>query len=102
MTLAPGDPARAEDIVLAETAILATLPRLGYPLARTATRHVVIDHDTDSARITYRFDTGPAMRFGDVRFDGLETIKEAIYAALCRGNPVPPMIRRRWKPSAER
>ncbi|WP_188873735.1 autotransporter assembly complex protein TamA [Iodidimonas muriae] len=82
MTLAPGDPARAEDIVLAETAILATLPRLGYPLARTATRHVVIDHDTDSARITYRFDTGPAMRFGDVRFDGLETIKEGYLRRL--------------------
>lgn len=69
-------PARAADIVDAEDRIMLALPQLGYPLARTLDRRVVIDHDSDTARITYRINAGPAIEFGPVRFTGANRVKE--------------------------
>lgn len=69
-------PARAADIVSVEDRIMLALPNLGHPLARLLDRRVVIDHDSDTARITYRFDAGPAIVFGRVRFSGADRVKD--------------------------
>lgn len=83
-------PARAADIVNVEDHILLALPRMGHPLVRMLDRRVVIDHDSDTARITYRIDAGPAITFGQIRFTGAIRTKEDYLARLVpweRGDP---------------
>lgn len=75
LTLAPGDPVVARAVVTAESRIAALLPQHGHPLLRTAARRVVIDHSRRSARITYRFEAGPEVRFGELRFEDLESVR---------------------------
>jgi len=75
MGLTQGDPARAAAIVNAEDRIMAALPRHGHPLAVKGERRVVVEHDSDQLRVTYRIAAGPKVRFGVVRFEGGEGVE---------------------------
>lgn len=61
--LAPGDPARAGPVLAAEALLLDRLLQAGHPLATLAGRETVVDHDTRSMEILWRFAPGPAARF---------------------------------------
>lgn len=87
MAIKTGDPARADDIVAAEDRIMNRLPQLGYPLAVKNERTVVINHNRNTARITYRFDTGPRLRFGETRYRGGEDIQRGYLQRLTPWEP---------------
>lgn len=61
--LAEGDPARAEAVLSAETAIRDALRRSGHPLAAVAGREVWVDHDRRAMDIAWRFAPGPRATF---------------------------------------
>lgn len=64
-----GDPARAEAVLAAETAMRDALRNAGHPLAAVAGREITVDHDRRAMDITWRFAPGPRARFAtpDVR-----------------------------------
>jgi translocation and assembly module TamA len=72
-----GDPARTAPVVATETALLAALGDSGHPFAKTETRRVEIDKDTQTMDVTYTLDPGPVMRFGPVAIEGLERLDPA-------------------------
>lgn len=61
--LTEGDPARAEAVLAAETAMRDALRAAGHPLATVAGREVTVDHDRRSMDIAWRFAPGPRARF---------------------------------------
>ncbi|HWT11063.1 MAG TPA: outer membrane protein assembly factor, partial [Roseomonas sp.] len=67
--LAEGDPARAEAILAAESAMRDALRDAGHPLAAVAGREATVDHDRRAMDIAWRFAPGPRARFAapDVR-----------------------------------
>ncbi|RMD89319.1 MAG: outer membrane protein assembly factor [Alphaproteobacteria bacterium] len=82
LSLHPGDPARAADILAAEKRILDRLPELGHPLAEMRPREVVIDHATGSASVRYHIAGGPQLLFGAVSFTGAEDVDRGYLARL--------------------
>lgn len=64
-----GDPARAEAVLAAETAMRDALRNAGHPLAAVAGREITVDHDRRAMDIAWRFAPGPRARFAtpDVR-----------------------------------
>lgn len=72
--LAPGDPARAAEVVKAEASVLRLLHERGHPLAKTGDRTVLIDRDAKTMTVTLRYEPGPAARFGPVQVAGAQTI----------------------------
>jgi translocation and assembly module TamA len=72
-----GDPARTAPVVATETALLAALGDSGHPFAKTETRRVEIDKDSQTMDVTYTLDPGPVMRFGPVAIEGLERLDPA-------------------------
>ncbi|TXL73009.1 outer membrane protein assembly factor [Vineibacter terrae] len=70
LPLAVGQPAEAAKILSTDDEILNQLQRHGYALARIVKRDVLIDHDTRTARITWRIDPGPPATMGTVTFRG--------------------------------
>ncbi len=72
----PGDPARAERIVAAQRDALRLLARQGYPRAKIANQRAVVDHATMTMSVEVVIDSGPAARFGELRFSGLEQVEE--------------------------
>lgn len=71
-SLIEGQMARSEDIVAAEQQLLSFLGDKGYPFALADDRQVIVDHATRGVTVHYRVDTGPRVRFGDVRYEGLD------------------------------
>jgi translocation and assembly module TamA len=71
-----GKPARARDILDAETRLVAGVIARGYPLARITEQRYVADHAIDAVRVEVALDTGPPARFGRVTFIGLEDVDE--------------------------
>lgn len=75
--LKPGAPARSVDIVLAERALVAALAAEGYPFAAVLPRDVVADHATREVAVTYAFDPGPKVVFGEIDYEGLKSVEAA-------------------------
>lgn len=76
VTLKPGDPLRAE-AVLADKKALASHIADNYCLYRIdADYHVVIEHQTQSANVTFVVEDSPSVLFGNIDFTGLESIDE--------------------------
>lgn len=73
--LATGSPAESVAIVAAENAALNALMEAGHPLAKAEERSVVVDHAARSVAVTYHLKAGPELRFGEVRFEGLDRSK---------------------------
>ena len=62
-SLPEGDPARAEAVLAAESAMRDALRNAGYPLADSVGREITVDHDRQAMDITWRFAPGPRARF---------------------------------------
>jgi translocation and assembly module TamA len=75
-----GAAAEAAPIRDADTLLLRALGEHGYPLAEVAERRVVVDHDRRVVEVTVDLGLGPAARFGETQFAGLERIDRS-YAA---------------------
>lgn len=75
--VAPGAPARAADIVAAETAILRRLGRNAFPFAAIARRAVEVDHAARTVTVILDLALGSRARFGPVAVEGLEDVDPA-------------------------
>ncbi len=64
--VAVGDPADADRIAAAENALRARIGEQGFPFATITPPSLVIDHATQTARLTMPVDPGGARRFGQV------------------------------------
>lgn len=69
-------------IVNFEQAVLSRLPEIGYPQPRLIRRDVVVDHATATVALTLDIDPGPRAAFGEVRFEGLDSVKPAYLKRL--------------------
>ena len=54
---------------------MSKLPQLGYPRARLAVQDFKADHKDRKLTALVRIDTGPQVRFGEIKLDGLATVK---------------------------
>ena len=72
--LTPGAPARAQDILAAQTRLLDALRAEGYALARVPTPIVVEDPAANSLDITYSVNAGPRVDFGKISVNGLRSV----------------------------
>ncbi len=70
-----GQPARSETVALAFGQVMSKLPQLGYPRARLAVQDFKADHKDRKLTALVRIDTGPQVRFGEIKLDGLATVK---------------------------
>jgi translocation and assembly module TamA len=70
-----GKPARAPEIVAAESRLLASLAERGHPFAKTVERRVVVDHAAKAVEVTLSIDAGPPAVFGKLELEGLDDVK---------------------------
>lgn len=75
--LAPGAPARADDVLAAEAALLARLRREGHPLARIA-RQVTVDHPARAMDIAFTVTPGPRADFAEPEVTGTERVNPEV------------------------
>jgi translocation and assembly module TamA len=71
-----GMPARGEDILAIEQALLDHLHRNGRPRAVLADRKAVVDHDAAAMTVMLQIDPGPRAVFGPLALDGLAKVEE--------------------------
>ena len=76
LKIAPGEPAVAQTILDAESALLARTRAQGHALAKLGQRQAVVDHNRRAMDLTLVVQPGPVVRFGEIRIDGLETVNE--------------------------
>jgi len=82
LTLVNGGPAISENVVMAEAQILNILPEYGFPFAQKINREVVVDHSHQSMNPTFIIASGPRQKIGEVRVEGLGTVKESYIHTL--------------------
>jgi len=58
------DPVDAEDVLTGKAELESVLARSGFPFAKVSEPDVVVDHDTGSATLAMKVDTGGERRFG--------------------------------------
>jgi translocation and assembly module TamA len=74
ISLQPGMPAIAAEVIDQERQIGARLRGLGYPYAQATGREVIGDKEGKTISVRYSVNAGPRVRFGDAVFpDGLRT-----------------------------
>ena len=71
--LTPGAPARADDVLAAEAALLAQLRDAAHPLARI-TRQVSVDHSAQAMDIAFTVTPGPRAVFAMPQVTGTERV----------------------------
>jgi translocation and assembly module TamA len=71
-----GGPAKASDVVAAETKIVTTYRENGRPFAKLADRRVVVDDGAHTMSVTYAVDAGVAAPFGATAIDGLTDLAQ--------------------------
>jgi translocation and assembly module TamA len=69
-------PARGENVLAIEQALLDQLHQTGRPKAAVADRDAIVDHDTTAMRVILRIDPGPAAVFGPLAIEGLHKVDE--------------------------
>ena len=89
MQIEPGAPGRAAEVVAAEGRILAAVQRAGYADVSADTREVIVDHEDDTVRPTFRIAAGDL-----VRLDGIDLDTEG------RTNPAWLERLKPWEPGA--
>ena len=72
--LAPGAPARAQDVLMAQTRLLDALRTEGYALAKVSAPMVIEDPAANSLDVTYTVNTGPRVDFGEISIKGLHAV----------------------------
>ncbi|UFN50941.1 autotransporter assembly complex protein TamA [Roseomonas sp. OT10] len=80
--LAPGDPARAQEVVNAGERLLTGLREAGHPFAAIARREVVVDHDTRLMEVTYVLAPGPRARFAMPEVEGATHVDPRLLRAV--------------------
>lgn len=73
-----GDPFRQEDWASNKSAVLKTVQKRKYPLAKITESHAKIDKENNSAELSVIIDSGALVRFGDVSIDGIKRYPESI------------------------
>ncbi|SMH58817.1 autotransporter assembly complex protein TamA [Azospirillum agricola] len=76
--LVAGEPALAQKVLDAEGTLLGRLGRDGYAFAKVADRQVVVDHSDRTMDVTYAIESGPRVRYGATRIEGLEDVDESL------------------------
>jgi translocation and assembly module TamA len=74
LSLIPGQPANAANILATEDEILNVVRGKGYALASVSKREVVIDHATREAQVTFVLQPGPVATMGPVHFSGTDKV----------------------------
>lgn len=74
--LEKGQPAIAQLVLDAEQKLLAAARDSGHALARIENREAVVDHDQHIMNVTLRIAPGPLARFGEVRFEGADSVDD--------------------------
>ena len=74
--LAPGQPARAREVLAAGQAVLSALQEDGFALARVPPPDAVVDHGTRTMDVQYVAEPGPRLAVGQVSVAGLERLHE--------------------------
>jgi translocation and assembly module TamA len=75
--LAAGQPARAEDVLAAEAALLARLRRDGHPLARIE-RQATVDHPAHAMDLAFQVEPGPRADFAEPTVTGTERVNPEV------------------------
>ncbi|MGE3143189.1 MAG: autotransporter assembly complex family protein [Hyphomonadaceae bacterium] len=73
---APGAPGRAEAVLNAEAAAVASLRRDGYADAEAGERRVVVDHADLSVTPAYQLRAGERVRLGELRADPIDLFRD--------------------------
>jgi translocation and assembly module TamA len=73
--VAPGAPARAGDVLAAESAAVAALRDAGYPDAQAKPRRVVVDHATQLMSPAFAIEAGPRVTLGALRVEPPELLQ---------------------------
>ncbi len=71
-----GSPARAADIVEAESRAVLWLTERGYPYARFEDRKTTADLQKHTLNVVSTLTPGPRVRFGKLRFEGLKSVQQ--------------------------
>ncbi len=74
--LKPGAPARAEDVLMAQTRLLNALRDAGYALAKVSIPTVIENPAANSLDVTYTVTTGPRVDFGKISVKGLHNVNQ--------------------------
>lgn len=74
--LAPGQPARAGEVLAAGQAVLAALQEDGFALARVPAPDALVDHGRRTLDVTYLAKPGPRLALGEISVSGLERLHE--------------------------
>jgi translocation and assembly module TamA len=69
LTITPGAPGRAADVIAAEGRVVASLQSRGYADATPGTREVVVDHADFSVWPTFRFSSGELVKLGRIQLE---------------------------------
>ncbi|MET4807020.1 autotransporter assembly complex family protein [Limibacillus sp. MBR-115] len=72
-----GRRAHAPTIAAAQTKLLQMLRREGFPFAKVTDRKVYVEHDKQILSVELYLDSGQPHKFGEVRFNGVESIDES-------------------------
>lgn len=83
LDLETGSAVIARRVVEAEVRVLTALRNHGWIQAQTGRREVIVDHETSTARVTFRYETGPYILFGPPQLaGGLAELDEDYVAQL--------------------
>lgn len=82
-----GERVRSLDIVNAEAKLLEALKDDGFAFATIGDREAVIDHDTQEMDITFRFETGARVAFGETTIVGNEEVETRYIRRLLEWKP---------------
>jgi translocation and assembly module TamA len=91
--LEPGEPARAEAVLDAESALIDRLRRAGHPLAAVADREVVVDHEAGTMDVAWTLSPGPRAAFAMPEIEGETKVNPALLARVAgrlAGEPYAP------------
>ena len=69
LSLKPGGPGRAVEVLAAEGRLVALLEAHGYADAAAAPREVVVDHANHTVRPTFKIAAGPLVRLGGLKVE---------------------------------
>jgi translocation and assembly module TamA len=90
-----GAPARAADVLAAESAAVAALRERGYADAKAGARQVIVDHATNTMSAQFAVAAGERVRLGDVRVEPADALRPGFVRALPswkRGEPFRPEL----------
>ena len=73
--IAPGTPVVGQTVLDAEAKLLERATARGYALAELGERRALIDRNAGAIDLTLRLNTGPLVRFGEIKVAGLEEVQ---------------------------